>query len=166
MARKLEGTSNNNIHVIIIKKFITCKYLYRYNQMCEQNWKKNASSKHKSISRRTSRSRRDLRWISIVTSSNFHVRTYMNIIETTYGRSHVNVKVEPHPTFTFTPGFLTLPLFHLCEGTQSGNAPLKGEWWTVLPAAFVYCQDVKLVFQLCNLCSLNLLACTGKSSLN
>ena len=40
MARKLEGTSNNNIHVIIIKKFITRKYLYRYNQMCEQNWKK------------------------------------------------------------------------------------------------------------------------------
>ena len=40
MAQKLEGTSNNNIHVIIIKKFITRKYLYRYNQMCEQNRKK------------------------------------------------------------------------------------------------------------------------------
>ena len=40
MAQKLEGTSNNNIHVIIIKKFITPKYLQRYNQMCEQKWKK------------------------------------------------------------------------------------------------------------------------------
>ena len=48
MAHRLEGMSNNNIHVIIIKKLIMRKYLYRYNQMCEQNWKKNASSKHKS----------------------------------------------------------------------------------------------------------------------
>ena len=31
MARKLEGTSNNNIHVIIIKKLITRKYLYRFS---------------------------------------------------------------------------------------------------------------------------------------
>ena len=39
----------------------------------------------------------------------FHVGTHgnftrVNKIETMYGRSHVNVKDESHPTFTFTRG--------------------------------------------------------------
>ena len=109
MAHRLEGMSNNNIHVIIIKKLIMRKYLYRYNQMCEQNWKKNASSKHKSRSRRICQSRRDLRRISSVTSSNFYMRTHVNEIETMYGRSRVNVKVEPRSNFDVYVRFLYIP---------------------------------------------------------
>ena len=54
-------------------------------------------------------------------SRNFYVLTHViftriNKIGTMYGRSRVNVKVEPRSTFTFARGpSYTVPLFHLRE---------------------------------------------------
>ena len=55
----------------------------------------------------------------LLRSRNFYVSTHVNFtrvnkVETMYGRSRVNVRVEPRSTFTLTRGLsYLLPLFHL-----------------------------------------------------
>lgn len=69
-------------------------------------------------------------WISTVTyflgvyPLNF---TCVNTLKAMYERSHVNIKVEPHSTFTFTCDTHTLPLFyyHAHEITPRWKSTLR-----------------------------------------